>query len=321
MSSPSISVVIPVKNEARNIRDCIEGILNQTVPVKEIIVIDSGSTDGTVDILTGYKEVTIIEIPSVEFNHGRTRNLGISKCSGDLILFTVGDAKPLDNTLIETLLSGFIDDEVIAVCGQQVVPHEVDKNPVQWFRPISEAQLQRFQIKGPDEFNALSPAQRKQMCSWDNVIALYKAEALKAIPFESITYGEDGVWAKQALLRGKAIVYNSAARIYHYHNESPDFVFRLFFTTSYFQYKQFGFVPIRPHLSLKRKLQILKIIAKSNPGGIRRLVLWYKYNTKNYKAAANSHSLFINTLKQGEEALDKKHNEVCKKAPTPSKVK
>ena len=47
MNFPTVSVVMPVKNEALKIKACIEGILAQTVPVNEIIVVDSGSADGT----------------------------------------------------------------------------------------------------------------------------------------------------------------------------------------------------------------------------------------------------------------------------------
>ena len=133
---PSVSVIIPVKNEAVKIRACIDGILSQTVPVAEIIVIDSGSTDETVAILRSYKEVTLIEIPGTEFNHGATRNLGVSKATGEFVLLTVGDARPYNNFWIEELLNGFVDEEVAGVCGQQVVPHETDKNPVEWFRPV-----------------------------------------------------------------------------------------------------------------------------------------------------------------------------------------
>ncbi|MBA3403194.1 MAG: glycosyltransferase [Gemmatimonadaceae bacterium] len=72
-----ISVVIPVRNEALNIRSCIEGILGQTVAVDEIVVLDSGSTDGTLDILLDYLKVRILAINSEEFNHGETRNTGV----------------------------------------------------------------------------------------------------------------------------------------------------------------------------------------------------------------------------------------------------
>ena len=74
-SFPNISVVIPVKNEAGKIRECIEGILSQSIPVMEIIVVDSGSTDGTIEILQDYDIVKLVQIPSDQFNHGETRNL------------------------------------------------------------------------------------------------------------------------------------------------------------------------------------------------------------------------------------------------------
>ena len=62
MAFPTVSVIIPVRNEAKRIRQCIEGILKQTVPVQEIIVIDSGSTDGTLEILMEFPEVDVVEI-------------------------------------------------------------------------------------------------------------------------------------------------------------------------------------------------------------------------------------------------------------------
>ncbi len=101
---PTISVVIPVKNEGAKIRACIEGILSQTVPVLEIIVIDSGSTDGTIDILRGYKKVKLLQIPSSEFNHGQTRNFGVAHASGEFVLLTVGDARAWDENWIKKFI-------------------------------------------------------------------------------------------------------------------------------------------------------------------------------------------------------------------------
>src|SRR5688572_2468272 len=104
---PEISVVIPVKNEGAKIRACIEGILSQSIPVKEIIVIDSGSTDGTVEILREYEKVKLLEISSSTFNHGETRNLGVRHASGEFVVLTVGDARAYDQYWIQHLLEGF----------------------------------------------------------------------------------------------------------------------------------------------------------------------------------------------------------------------
>lgn len=321
MKFPEISVIIPVKNEALKIRACIDGILKQTVPVKEIIVIDSGSTDDTVAILKTYKEVILVEIPSTEFNHGETRNLGVKKASGDFVLFTVGDARPYNEFWIEEMLKGFTDEEVAAVCGQQVVPHEMDKNPFEWFRPISEPELTRYQYKIPGSFESLSPIDKKKVCGWDNVTALYRKSVLQKIPFQKITYGEDTLWAKDALMSGYGIVYNYKARVYHYHLEDADFTFKRSFTTMYFRYKQFGYLPAEPTLDFRSKLSLLKCLIKSLGTDVKSIGHWFRYNTNQFQAAARAHQFFMQVLHQGEEELDKKHTEICSKPPIPLKVK
>lgn len=317
---PSVSVIIPVKNEALKIRACIDGILQQTVAVKEIIVIDSGSTDDTVSILRSYREVTLVEIPSTEFNHGETRNMGVQKASGDFVLLTVGDARPYNESWIEELLKGFTDEEVAAVCGQQVVPHEKDKNPVEWFRPISEPELIRYQFKEPAVFEGLPASEKKNICAWDDVTAMYRRSVLLKIPFRKTSYSEDAIWAKDAVMNGYAIVYNHNARVYHYHLEDADFTFKRSFTTMYFRYRQFGFLYETPVLTFRSKLSMLKLLVGTFQADIKRIKQWYTYNTESFKAVQNSYQLFIKTLQEGEDALDAKHAELCGKPPIPLKV-
>ena len=71
---PLISIIIPVKNGSDTIVSCLDAIFKQTLISKtEVIIIDSGSTDGTLDILKEY-DVHIENIDSKDFNHGDTRN-------------------------------------------------------------------------------------------------------------------------------------------------------------------------------------------------------------------------------------------------------
>lgn len=319
-SFPSVSVIIPVKNEAHKIRACIDGILQQTVPVKEIIVIDSGSTDDTVSILRSYKEVTLIEIPGTEFNHGETRNLGVSKASGEFVLLTVGDARPYNNLWIEELLNGFVDEEVAGVCGQQVVPHEPDKNPVEWFRPVDEPKLKRYQYKNVADFEAMSPLEKMRVCGWDDVTAMYRRSELQQLPFRKTSYSEDAIWARDAILHGHAIVYNQKARVYHYHLENPDFTFKRTFTTIYFRYKYFGYVYPQPNMPVRKKLSIIKQLVQSV--GLQSGVVykWYRYNVDNFLAILHAHRRFTTALAQGESVLDATHEELCGKPPIPLKT-
>ena len=319
MPYPVVSVVIPVKNEALKISACLDGILSQTVPVKEIIVIDSGSVDGTQDIVRSYNKTILVEIPAAEFNHGTTRNLGVSRATGEFVLMTVGDARAYNKHWIEELLNGFVDEAVAGVCGQQIVPHEKDKNPVEWFRPISVPQIKRYQFPTPMEFDQLSPAEKMAACGWDDVTALYRKSALLEIPFQEITYGEDSLWAKEALINGYAIVYNYKAKVYHYHLENESFTFKRAFTTMYFRYKQFGYLYDKPVLLLQNKLSILKTIVVAEKVNLFSVIKWYKYNTGNFKAGLKSYNLFMKYLKQGDTSLDTAHEQYCGKPPVPQK--
>jgi rhamnosyltransferase len=316
---PEISVVIPVKNEAYNIKACIDGILSQTVPVKEIVVVDSGSTDGTLEILRQYDIVKVIEIKPEEFNHGLTRNLGVSHTSGEFVILTVGDARPYNNRWIEELLKGFTDENVAGVCGIQVVPHERGKNPVEWFRPVSEPQIVRYKFSN-EEFNSLSPLQRKNVCAWDDVTAMYRMSVFREIPFRKVLYTEDAIWARDAILAGYIIVYNPAARVYHYHKETEDFIFKRTFTTMYFRYKYFGFINEKPVMRLVDYLRAIKVIVESSPVSVKEKLYWISFNRKIHRSLKKAYDVFNEALNKGEETLDTVHLEYCGKPPIPVKL-
>ncbi len=319
MSFPSVSVIIPVKNEALKIKACIDGILQQSVPVHEIIVIDSGSTDDTVAILKTYQKVTLMEISSTEFNHGETRNLGVQKASGDFVLLTVGDARPYNKSWIEEMLKGFTDEEVAAVCGQQVVPHEMDKNPIEWFRPISEPELTRYQYKIAGSFESLSPIDKKKVCGWDDVTAMYRRDVLISLPYRKTSYAEDLLWCRDALIKGHAVVYNYAARVYHYHSESPEFMYKRTFTVLFYQYIAFQYIPSRFVLSVRRRISIVKHLLLNGEINLKGKIYWMRYNFNNQKSLKKAVKDFIYWQTLGDLELEEKHRELCGQAPIPLK--
>lgn len=317
---PTVSVVMPVKNEAAKIKACIEGILMQSVPVKEIIVVDSGSTDGTLEILADFPQVKVYEIPPTEFNHGDTRNFGVSKATGEFVLLTVGDARAYDEFWIQHLLNGFDAPEVAGVCGQQVVPHDFDKNPMQWFRPLDAPKKIKYAFT-KEEFAALPPQQRKWACGWDDVTAMYRREVLQEIPFQRTSYCEDALWAKEALLAGYTLVYNFAARVYHYHLENSDFTFKVSLTARYFAYRNLQYLYPEPVLSLRQRLSMMKTISLAEGLSSAKKWRWLKYNLAHHEAERKAHQAFVEALKQGESTLDKVHEKFCGKPPIPLKAK
>ena len=314
-SKPIISIIIPVKNGDTWLPKTLDAILNQTLIAKaEIIVIDSGSTDNTLSILFKYP-VRIIHIPSAEFNHGATRNLGVREAKGKYVVMTVQDAQPVNENWLQHLLDGFIDETVAGVCGQQIVPHHKDKNPVDWFRPISQPGKKKYYYPNPNDFVALNCEDKKRVCSWDNVNAMYKREALMSFPFEEVMFAEDALWAKNILLNGFSIVYNTTAQVYHYHYETPDFTFKRTFTTWYHMYKFFLVKPSMPQNNVVSLLKNFKLLVGEKNLGFEEKIKWMIFNHRQRKAVKEAYSLFSTCLEKGEEYLVQKHDEVCKKAP------
>lgn len=313
-----ISIVIPVKNERKKISTCIEGILNQSILIDEILVVDSGSTDGTLDVLAQYDIVKIISIESSAFNHGLTRNIGVEKSKNEIVLLTVGDAYPTDSQWIEKMLSVFDDPEVVAVCGKQVVPHDPDKDPIEWYRPVSKGEVVKYKFT-PEQFEALTPEEKKIVCSWDDVTAMYRKSVLQEIPFQKTSYAEDAIWAKEAILKGKTIAYNPEASVYHYHLENADYAFKRILTVSYFMYRHFGYVYPDPHRSFMDWLRIIRILLKSEPLTIKEKFKWFLYNRERYKALKGAWNLFTESIKKGEDEVDRIHSFHCSQPPIPLK--
>lgn len=305
-SKPLISVIIPVKNGADTLKMCLEGIKSQTLFCSlEVIVLDSGSQDNTLSLFKEYHFVKVHSISPAQFNHGDTRNYGISLASGEFVAFTVQDAYTADELWLEKMVSHFSDSEVIGVCGQQVVPHDKDKNPHEWFRPHSKPEpvyvkLTRDQIKNGYSLNELH-----KLCRWDNVNSMYRRCSLLMLPFRRVSFGEDMIWAKEAVLAGNKIVYDPTSQVYHYHHATYDYTYKRTLTVLYFIYKNFGY--IRP---IKYKgADYLKMIYRNFK--YKSDFKWIPFNWTKMNAANNAYKDLLFNLKKGEEALDKFHERIC----------
>lgn len=109
---PFVSVIVPAYNAAGTIDQCLKALLDQTYPAEcyEVIVVDDGSTDDTVEVASR-AGVTVI----AEGKHGKsgTRNLGARRASGEYFLFTDADCRPVTDWIAQ-MTSPFIDDPGVA---------------------------------------------------------------------------------------------------------------------------------------------------------------------------------------------------------------
>lgn len=305
-----ISIVIPVKNGIRTLPECLEGIRKQSLVNRcEIVIIDSGSSDGSVEYLQAQKDVFLKTIPPKSFNHGLTRNVGVRMTKGELVVMTVQDAVATDEKWLEKMIRHFDDPNVAGVCGQQVVPHHKDKNPHQWFRPVNKPGIRKIQFDNAEQYDGLSPAEKKKVCSWDNVNAMYRREILLQIPFREALFSEDAMWAQDALREGYSLVYDTSARVYHYHYQSYDYTYKRTLTQLYFGYKTFGYLRDNNF----KFIDYLKIVYRNYK--YNASAKWIRHNIDIVRARNRAFNDFYKWIENGELILDINYNSKCKEPP------
>ena len=116
------SVIIPTKNPGPQFRNVLEAVLEQQTPWEfEILVIDSGSSDGTVEYVKTKTDVNLHQIPANEFGHGGTRNLGISLTSGEFAVMITHDALPANKSwLLELVKVVSQSDDIAGTFGRHI---------------------------------------------------------------------------------------------------------------------------------------------------------------------------------------------------------
>lgn len=309
------SIVIPVKNGDQWLAGLLGKLAQQTLTSRsEIIVIDSGSTDDSLEIIKRYP-VRLIQIPPSEFNHGATRNLGVRAAKGEYVVMTVQDAVPVADDWLELLLGGFTTENVVGVCGQQVVPHDRDKNPVLWFRPVSGHRTWFCHFDNPDEFLKLAPTEQREMVAWDNVTAAYRRHFLLEHPFPAVDFAEDLSWARMILLKGYTLGYVSGAMVFHYHHQLPEFMLPRYFSVYYYEFRLFGLKPALRHSVLWNILVAGKVLFKESDLSWAAKLKWLVFNIRYWIVLRNVVNKFNLAADGGDERLDLAYREICKRPP------
>lgn len=209
MKVPSVSIVIRCYNEDKYIGKLLDGIEYQTITDKEIIVVDSGSTDETLKIASDYP-VKILSIKPEDFSFGRALNLGCQEATGEILVFASAHVYPVYQDWLENLLKPFVHSNVALVYGKQR-GNEITK--------YSEHQILAKWFPNQSNFN-----QQQPFCN--NANAAIRRCLWKKFPYdEDLTGLEDLDWAKQILKEGYHIAYSADAEIIHVHNESPQRIY------------------------------------------------------------------------------------------------
>ena len=117
-----VSVVVPTYNPGHEIETLCNRILNQKLVKKvELIIVDSGSKDGSLDIADKLGAM-IIKIPHEEFSHSYARNLGALHAKGDIIVFMTQDALPSSPTWLSDLCEPLLSGAAVASSCNEINP-------------------------------------------------------------------------------------------------------------------------------------------------------------------------------------------------------
>lgn len=179
-----ISVIIPAYNIEKYISECIESVLNQNFSDDyEVIIVDDGSTDNTVEEINKYNQKNVKTIHQKNAGLSAARNTGIDKAAGEYIAFIDGD-DIISEDFLSVLYDSLIDNSSdIAICG---IKEFCDKTP-----QVKTQNNDAETVNGEDATIRLLIGQENQ----DIIVCnkLYKKELFKNIRFPEGKLHEDNL--------------------------------------------------------------------------------------------------------------------------------
>lgn len=215
-----ISIIIPTK-DAGNEFPFLMKVLHSQEGFREIeiVIVDSGSTDDTVQIAENY-DALVIRIEPDEFSHSYARNLGAEHATGDYLLFTVQDALPPNSTWLYELFQVLKQENVVAVSCAETPREDADLfyRQLCWnhynFLGINEGD-RIFSL--PEELDHVSLRKNAQLSDLANLISRNVFSKYRY----RLNYAEDLDLGIRLIRDGYKIAFLGSVRIIHSHNRSP----------------------------------------------------------------------------------------------------
>ncbi len=226
-----LSIIIPTYNAEKHIGKLFQKLyenLEYCDEKSEILVVDSSSTDDTVNLAREFG-AKVCQISKNEFDHGGTRSYAAKISNGDILIFFTQDALLFDELSISNLISHFQDRDVGAVYGRQICYENTN--------PFGR-HLRLFNY--PDEFLVKKYKDKSKYgiktAFMSNSFCAYRKAALEKIGYfkERLIMGEDTYAGALLLKAGYKIIYEPKAIVIHSHNYTVFEEFRRYFDIGVF---------------------------------------------------------------------------------------
>ena len=224
-----LALVVPTLNPGALWVEWIALFSRQVVKPDKVLIIDSGSSDGTV-LLSENAGFEVFRIDAHDFNHGGTRQLAVELLpDAEIIIFMTQDALLADVKSLQNIAATFIDERVWAAYGRQL-PHKG--------AGAIATHARMFNYGANSELRSLSDASKLgiKVSFISNSFAAYRRKVLLQVGgFPSnVILGEDQFVGAKIILEGGIIVYCAEATVFHSHDYTFLQEFRRYFDIGVF---------------------------------------------------------------------------------------
>jgi GT2 family glycosyltransferase len=217
---PRIAIAVRLKNERKFLPALIASLQGQTVRHDcELVFLDSGSTDGSIDYLRDYADRIYAIAPS-EFQFGRSCNQIVSQCVAPFVVLLSAHVIVTEPDALEVAVTAL---ERNAALGAVYLRQKTDGVPNQDFSNYESLFLKkRFPVSNLDmTAESMPPA-----APVSNAAAVIRRSVWEGTPFPEVQASEDVLWARTIVQQGLAVRYLGERSIVHNHSETADQIYR-----------------------------------------------------------------------------------------------
>lgn len=194
-------------NEGWALRETLPALRAQDYRNWELIVFDSGSTDGSVDLIRAAAPRHFIQIPSQAYHPPRVLNHGMRLARSNFVIFLNADATPQGPQWLRPLVYSLFSPQVAAVFGRQV--------PRPGCRAVYAADYERCF------------GRNRESARWDHFFSMVSSGVRKDVWarrafHEGMQYSEDDEYTRWCRAQGYQVAYVPESCVMHSHNYTPD---------------------------------------------------------------------------------------------------
>lgn len=267
-----VSVVIPTYQPGEQLLTLVNAIQAQSVSQPfEIVILDSSSSDDSIEQLPRHLNLSVYRISKKDFQHGKTRNLGIALAKSELVAFLTQDALPASDYWLANLIRPLQSyPEVWAVFGSHrghpFHPAYLNRNledHFKTFEPYSHCSV----YSDLHAYYGIDPSFRQIAHFYSDNNSCLRKSIWEEYPYPDIDYGEDQLWADWVIQSGGVKAFAADAQVCHSHLHDEAEEYERSRTESHFFLKYFGYKLAQSRIQTEQAIagESRRLLASASP--------------------------------------------------------